>query len=118
MLPGPDQFGEAAGKLGIGKDDTIVVYDGLGLMSAPRVWWTFRLFGAKKVFILDGGLPKWKAENRPLEAGEVKPAAKKFDAEMKTGQVAMLSDVQMAFNNHSAQVVDARSGRTLSRRSA
>ena len=77
-------------------------------MSAPRVWWTFRLFGAKNVFILDGGLPKWKAENRPLEAGEVKPAAKNFHAEMQTGQVAMLSDVQMAFNNDSAQVVDAR----------
>jgi thiosulfate/3-mercaptopyruvate sulfurtransferase len=108
MLPGPDQFGAAAGKLGIARDDTIVVYDGLGLMSAPRVWWTFRLFGARKVFILDGGMPKWKAENRPVEAGEVKPTAKKFNAEMKTGQVAMLSEVQMALNNHSAQVVDAR----------
>jgi thiosulfate/3-mercaptopyruvate sulfurtransferase len=108
MLPGPSQFGQATGKLGIGKDDTIVVYDGAGLMSAPRVWWTFRIFGAEKVFILDGGLPKWKAENRPLEAGEVKPAAKKFDAVMQTGAVAMLSDIQMAFNNDSAQVVDAR----------
>jgi thiosulfate/3-mercaptopyruvate sulfurtransferase len=108
MLPGPDQFGEAVGKLGIGKDDTIIVYDGLGLMSAPRVWWMFRLFGAEKVFILDGGMPKWKADNRPLEGGEVKPTAKKFDAEMKTGLVAMLGDMQMAFNNNSAQVVDAR----------
>jgi thiosulfate/3-mercaptopyruvate sulfurtransferase len=108
MLPGPDQFGAAAGKLGIGRDDTIVVYDGAGLMSAPRVWWTFRLFGAKKVFILDGGLPKWKAENRPVEAGDVKPATKSFDAEMQTDRVAMLSDVQMAFSNDSAQMVDAR----------
>ena len=108
MLPGPDQFGEAAGELGISKDDTIVVYDCTGLMSAPRVWWTFRLFGAKKVFVLDGGFPKWKAENRPLEAGEVRPARKNFDAEMQMGQVAMLSDVQMALNNDSAQVVDAR----------
>lgn len=108
MLPGPDQFGEAAGKLGISKDDTVVVYDGAGLMSAPRVWWTFRLFGAKNVFILDGGLPKWKAENRSLEAGDVKPAAKSFDAEMQTDQVAMLSDVQMALSNDAAQVVDAR----------
>ena len=108
MLPGPDQFGEAAGKLGISRDDTIVVYDGAGLMSAPRVWWTFRLFGAKNVFILDGGLPKWKAENRPLEAGDVKPAAKNFDAEMQTDQVAMLSEVQMALSNDAAQLVDAR----------
>ncbi len=46
-------------------NDTIVVYDGAGLGGAPRVWWTFRTFGAKNVFILDGGLPKWKAEGRP-----------------------------------------------------
>jgi thiosulfate/3-mercaptopyruvate sulfurtransferase len=108
MLPGPEQFGEAAGKLGIGDDDTIVVYDVAGLMSAPRVWWTFRLFGAKNVFILDGGLTKWKTEKRPLESGEVKPQAKKFDAEMQTGLVALAADVQMALANGSAQVVDAR----------
>ena len=108
MLPGPEQFGEAAGKLGISHSDTIVVYDSAGLYSAPRVWWTLRLFGAQKVLILDGGLPKWKAEKRPLEAGEVKPAAKTFDAEMQTGRVAMLTDVQMALANNSAQVVDAR----------
>ncbi len=108
MLPGPGQFGEAAGKLGISNSDTIVVYDGAGLMSAPRVWWTFRLFGAEKVFILDGGLPQWKAEKRPLEAGEVKPTARKFDAEMNTGVVAMLSDVQMALLDDAVQVVDAR----------
>ncbi|MCF8477539.1 MAG: hypothetical protein K9G60_10960, partial [Pseudolabrys sp.] len=63
MLPGPDQLGKAAGGLGIADTDTIVVYDGLGLMSAPRVWWTFRLFGAKNVFILDVGLPAWVGEN-------------------------------------------------------
>jgi thiosulfate/3-mercaptopyruvate sulfurtransferase len=108
MLPGPSQFGEAAGKLGISEKDTIVVYDGLGLFSAPRVWWTFRIFGAKNVFILDGGLPAWKAEGRKTEAGEVKPAARTFDADMNTGAVAMHGDVQMAVNDGSAQVVDAR----------
>jgi thiosulfate/3-mercaptopyruvate sulfurtransferase len=109
MLPGPDQFGEAAGKLGIGEKDTIVVYDGTGFYSAPRVWWTFRIFGAKNVFILDGGLPAWLAENRPTEAGEVKPQAKTFNAEMDTGAVAMVADVQMALNGEDVQVVDARS---------
>src|SRR5579872_5550570 len=54
MLPGPDQFAMSAGALGIAETDTIVVYDGSGLYSAPRVWWTFRIFGAKNVFILDG----------------------------------------------------------------
>lgn len=109
MLPGPDQFGAAAGDLGISEKDTIVVYDGTGLYSAPRVWWTFRIFGARNVYILDGGLPAWKAEGRATEAGTVKRPKKTFDAEMDTGAVAMLTDVQMALNDQSAQVVDARS---------
>ena len=109
MLPGPDQFGTAAGDLGISEKDTIIVYDGTGLYSAPRVWWTFRIFGARNVYILDGGLPAWKAENRQTEAGTVKRPKKTFNAEMDTGAVAMLTDVQMALNDQSAQVVDARS---------
>ncbi len=109
MLPGPDQFGEMVGALGIGEKATIVVYDGVGLYSAPRVWWSFRIFGAKDVFILDGGFPAWKAEDRKVEAGESKRAAAKFNAVMDTGAVAMHGDVQMALNDESAQVVDARS---------
>jgi thiosulfate/3-mercaptopyruvate sulfurtransferase len=109
MLPGPDQFGAAAAALGISENDTIVVYDGTGLYSAPRVWWTFRIFGARNVFIFDGGLPAWKTEGRPTEAGEVKRSKRTFNASMDTGAVAMLGDVQMALNDESAQVVDARS---------
>ena len=109
MLPGPDQFGEAVGALGITETDTIVVYDGTGLYSAARVWWSFRIFGAKNVFILDGGFPAWKSEGRPVEAGEVKRAPRTFKAEMDTGAVAMVSDVQMALNDGSTQIVDARS---------
>jgi thiosulfate/3-mercaptopyruvate sulfurtransferase len=109
MLPGPKQFGDAVGALGIADTDTIVVYDGVGLNSAPRIWWTFRIFGAKNVFILDGGFPAWKGESRPVEAGAVKKPAKKFNASMDTGAVAMMSDVQMALNDGSVQVVDARS---------
>ena len=108
MLPGPDQFGAAVGALGIAETDTIVVYDATGLYSAPRVWWTFRIFGAKNVFVLDGGLPAWKAESRPVEAGAVKRPARTFKATMDTGAVAMVSDVQMALTDGSAQVVDAR----------
>jgi thiosulfate/3-mercaptopyruvate sulfurtransferase len=118
MLPGPDQFGQAAGALGISENDTIVVYDGLGLFSAARVWWTFLIFGARDVFILDGGLPAWKSEGRPTEAGEVKRPKRTFNAKMDTGAVAMVSDVQMALNDESAQVVDARSaGRFAGRES-
>ena len=109
MLPGPDQFGKAVGNLGITENDTIVVYDGSGFFSAPRVWWTFKIFGARNVFILDGGLPAWKQEGRPLDIGEVKRPQRTFNADMDTGAVAMLGDVQMALNDSSAQVVDARS---------
>jgi thiosulfate/3-mercaptopyruvate sulfurtransferase len=109
MLPGPTHFGQAVGALGIGDGDTVVVYDSVGLFSAPRVWWTFRIFGAKKVYILDGGLPQWKAEDRPLEKGDAKPKARKFTADMNVGAVAMLADVRMALTDNSVQVVDARS---------
>jgi thiosulfate/3-mercaptopyruvate sulfurtransferase len=109
MLPGPDEFARAVSALGIAETDTIVVYDGLGFFSAPRVWWTFRIFGAKNVFILDGGLPKWKQEGRPTEAGETKRQPRQFKAAMDTAAVAMVADVQMALNNGDVQVVDARS---------
>jgi thiosulfate/3-mercaptopyruvate sulfurtransferase len=109
MLPGNNLFSEAVGALGIGDGDTIVVYDSQGLYSAARVWWTFRVFGAEKVFILDGGLPKWKAEGRPIETGETKRPPKQFHADMNVGAVAMLADVRMALSDGSAQIVDARS---------
>ena len=108
MMPGPAQFAEAVGKLGIADTDTIVVYDGLGLFSAPRVWWSFRTFGAKNVYILDGGFPAWKAENRPVETGEAKPKPKTFNAEMAIGAIALTDDVSMALNGKETQVVDAR----------
>ncbi|HZP75249.1 MAG TPA: 3-mercaptopyruvate sulfurtransferase [Pseudolabrys sp.] len=111
MLPGPGQFAQAVGALGIGDGDTIVVYDsfdGSSAFTAPRVWWTFRVFGAKNVFILDGGLAAWKAEGRPTETGEGKREARSFNAQMNTRVVAMLGDVQMALNDGATQVVDAR----------
>jgi thiosulfate/3-mercaptopyruvate sulfurtransferase len=109
MLPGPRHFGEAVGALGIGNNTTVVIYDSIGLYSAPRVWWTFRILGAKNVYILDGGLPKWKAEGRSLEAGESKRPPQKFDAEMNVGAVATLADMRMAVVDQSVQIVDARS---------
>src|SRR5258707_9966702 len=105
MLPGATMFSEEAGKLGIAATDTIVVYDGVGLGGAPRVWWTFRIFGAKNVYILDGGMPKWKAEGRPTESGAVPRTPRKFDSELNTYVVANFNDVQIALVSQSAQVV-------------
>jgi thiosulfate/3-mercaptopyruvate sulfurtransferase len=108
MLPSAEQFAREVGALGIADTDTIVVYDGAGLGGSPRVWWTFRIFGAKNVFILDGGLPKWKAEGRPLEPGPVRRAPRTFAASLDRSVVAGVPEVQRALAQKSAQVVDAR----------
>jgi thiosulfate/3-mercaptopyruvate sulfurtransferase len=108
MLPGADVFAEAVGKLGISDGMTIVVYDGAGLGGAPRVWWTFRVFGAENVLVLDGGLPKWKAEGRPTESGPATRTAKTFKAKLNNAMVANVDTVKTALADKSAQVVDAR----------
>ena len=109
MLPTPPAFAASVGRLGIGTDMTIVVYDSVGLFSAPRVWWTLRVFGARDVYILDGGLPKWMAQGRPLATGEEAPRPLPFIAHFNPRAVAALGDVQHALTDGSAQVVDARS---------
>ena len=109
MLPSPEQFAQQVGALGVGDGMTIVLYDGIGLYGAARVWWTFRAFGSENVRVLDGGMPKWKAENRPLETGAAKPrAAKTFTPKFNRSLVASIDDVQKVLLDKTAQVVDAR----------
>jgi len=108
MLPSADAFAREVGAFGIAGTDTIVVYDGIGLGGAPRVWWTFRIFGATSVFILDGGLPKWKAEGRPLQSGAVKREPRRFNAKFDAALVADVSAVRRVLAEKTAQVVDAR----------
>ncbi|HVX99703.1 MAG TPA: 3-mercaptopyruvate sulfurtransferase [Pseudorhodoplanes sp.] len=108
MLPSPEAFSSAMRQLGIGDGMSIVVYDGLGLYGAARVWWTFKVFGVREVLILDGGLPKWKAEGRPLEFGEVRRTPRHFTARFDRSAVAGVEDVRQALASKSAQVVDAR----------
>jgi thiosulfate/3-mercaptopyruvate sulfurtransferase len=109
MLPAPEAFASAMRAIGIGDGQKIVVYDGAGLFSAPRVWWTFRVFGARDVSILDGGLPAWKAEGLPLEEGPQKPRKPRhFTARLDHSAVADLGDVRRALESGAAQVVDMR----------
>jgi thiosulfate/3-mercaptopyruvate sulfurtransferase len=108
MLPTADDFATAVGKLGIGNGDTIIAYDGHGMFSSPRVWFTFRLFGAENVFILEGGLPKWRAEGRPVEAGQVSRPPKTFTARKRGEVVASVDRVREVLATRTAQVVDAR----------
>jgi thiosulfate/3-mercaptopyruvate sulfurtransferase len=109
MLPDDDLFAEAAGALGLSEEDTIVVYDGIGLFSAPRVWWTLRTFGARDVRVLDGGLPAWNRAGYPLETGEARPRSAAFTVRRDRDAVADFAAVAAALKGRSASVVDARS---------
>jgi thiosulfate/3-mercaptopyruvate sulfurtransferase len=109
-LASPETFAAAVGKLGVSDDMTVVVYDGAGMFSAARVWWNFRVMGLKDVFVLDGGFPKWQAEGRPTEAGEVTRGPRHFSTRFDAGAVAHIDDVRQALDDGLAQVVDARSG--------
>ena len=109
MMPQPEQFARQMSELGIGEGMRIIVYDGAGLFSAPRVWWMLRVFGARDVRILDGGLPKWLSEGRQVETGPVKRAPAKFTVRLDAKAVADASRVREALETGAAQVVDARS---------
>lgn len=108
MLAGEAGFAEAVGALGIGDGMDIVVYDGAGLFSAPRVWWTFRTFGAASVSILAGGFPAWKAEGRPIEAGRPAPRPATFTARLASRAVVDAEGVRRHLDEGDAQIVDAR----------
>jgi thiosulfate/3-mercaptopyruvate sulfurtransferase len=110
MLPPPDEFAAAVGAMGIGDDTIVVAYDGMGLFSAARVAWTFRVFGARRAAVLDGGLPAWLAEGRATESGTPKPKSPRtFTARLQAGAVADVEYVRRILTDASAQVVDARS---------
>jgi thiosulfate/3-mercaptopyruvate sulfurtransferase len=115
MLLGPEEFARQVGALGIGDGMTIVIYDESGLFSAPRVWWEFLAMGAKDIRILEGGGPKWRAEGRPIETGEVtrKPAA--FTPDFHPELVKGFADVRAAIATRQ-QIADARpNGRFIGR---
>jgi thiosulfate/3-mercaptopyruvate sulfurtransferase len=108
MLPTPEAFAEAVAALGIGSDDEIVVYDQIGLRSAPRVWWTFRAFGHDHVRVLDGGFPKWLAEEHPVEKGPANPAASAVFAPDFRPDLVRAADQILPDIESGRQLLDAR----------
>jgi thiosulfate/3-mercaptopyruvate sulfurtransferase len=108
MIPSAELFASKMGELGIGDDDRVIVYDGNGLSSAGRAWWMLRLFGHDNVALLDGGLPKWKAEGRPMATEVPAPSRRRFTARFRP---ALVRDKRALLDNLSTrreQVVDAR----------
>jgi len=109
MLPSPEAFGAAVGALGIGNGQRVVVYDVRGVVSAARVWWTFRAFGHDAVAVLDGGLRKWRAEGRPVQSGSAAPAHRAFAARLRPELVRDIEAMRANLLSRAAQVLDARS---------
>jgi thiosulfate/3-mercaptopyruvate sulfurtransferase len=109
MIPPPEVFAEAVGKMGICETDRVVVYDGPGIFSAPRGWWLFRIMGAKQVFVLDGGLDGWKAEGRPLETEIPSPTPCQFNADLHIDKVIDFQSMLSIVSEGTSQIADARS---------
>ena len=109
MLPPPEKFSSRMRSMGIGDGSRIVIYDTRGLFSAARVWWTFRVMGVDDVSVLNGGLPKWKAEGRPIESGKpVSRTSRHFTARRNADLVRDVSDIKALLKDKSAEIVDAR----------
>ena len=110
MLPPPEKFSSRMRSMGIGDGSRIVVYDQQGIYSAARVWWTFRVMGVEDVTVLNGGLPKWKREGLPLESGEPRlRSTRHFTSRRNADLVRDVSDMKSILQDHSAEIVDARS---------
>lgn len=108
MLPPPDDFARAAAALGLHPDDRIVVYDGHGIFSAPRVWWTLRVMGFTQVAVLDGGLKAWRAAGHAVETGDPAPRPSQSEARLQSNLVRDLGQVRDALEAPDIQVLDAR----------
>jgi thiosulfate/3-mercaptopyruvate sulfurtransferase len=109
MAPPVEKFISSVRAMGIGDGHRVVVYDSVGLFSAARVWWLFRLFGKTDVAVLDGGLRKWIAEGRPTE--DMPPAMRDrhFTARRDAGLVRDVTQVAATAKLGDAQIIDARS---------
>ncbi|HPD94048.1 MAG: 3-mercaptopyruvate sulfurtransferase [Rhodobacter sp.] len=109
MAPPPEKFVSRMRALGVGDGHQVVVYDTKGVWSAPRVWWTFRLMGKMDVAVLDGGLPKWKAEGREIEDLPPMVRDRHITVQRQAHLVKDVSQVASASKLGDWQIVDARS---------
>jgi len=109
MLPTPGRFSHLIGRLGVGNQSRVVFYDQKGLSSAARGWWMMGVYGHDQASVLDGGLPKWRAEGRPLEEGEpAPPAPAHFRADWRASRVRGIGDLLANVRTRAELVLDAR----------
>lgn len=116
MVPPKERFREEMRRLAIDDGGLVVIYDGSGVFSAPRVWWLFGVFGMR-AHVLDGGMPKWVSEGRKTySAINADQPAGKPDARQarpltlapNPGRVVSANDVAKASNDPGVLILDAR----------
>lgn len=108
MLPSATKFASRVRAMGIGDGQQIIVYDGAGIFSAPRVWWMFKVMGARDVAVLDGGLPKWITENRQLDDRPVRRMDRHFTVQLDNTAIRDRNDVGRISASADALILDAR----------
>lgn len=109
MAPPPEKFISRMRAMGVGDGHQVVVYDSVGVFSAPRVWWTFRLMGKTDIAVLDGGLPKWVAEGRPVEDMPPVLRDRHITVQRQANLVRDVTQVAAAAKLGSHEIIDARS---------
>ncbi len=109
MAPPPEKFVSRMRAMGVGDGHQVVVYDGAGLFSAARVWWTFRLMGKTDVAVLNGGLPKWLAEGREVEDLPPMLRDRHITVSRQAGLVRDVTQVAAAAKLGDHEILDARS---------
>ena len=108
MAPPAEKFISRMRALGVGDGHQVVIYDSLGLFSAARVWWTFRLMGKRDVAVLDGGLPKWRAEGRPVTDAPPQIRDRHLTASLQPHLVRDVTEVARAAKLDTHAIIDAR----------
>lgn len=109
MVPPVEKFMSRMRAIGVGDGHQIVVYDGSGLFSAPRVWWLFKLMGQMDIAVLDGGFPKWQAEGHPVEDLPPILRDRHMMVRRQNQMVKDVTQVSAASKLEESEIVDARS---------
>lgn len=116
MMPSAEVFTAAVSGLGISNSDHIIIYDGLGFMSAPRIWWMFKAFGHENVSVLDGGMPAWNRADGPVENQQTDVTPSNYLAVLNEKYIATRDSILTFVKNGNRQIIDARSAERFSGR--
>ncbi|HVC31965.1 MAG TPA: sulfurtransferase [Chloroflexota bacterium] len=109
LIPRPEQFAATLARLGISNDTLVVGYDDEGGHYTSRLWWLLAYYGHDAAKVLNGGLVKWRAEQRPLASGPVAPPAGRFTpAAPRTAMRVLADDLHAALGDPGLGLLDVR----------